>query len=500
MPVTFLFSRWTRLNVVARTLLVLVAAVAIGLACGRFAGTHYGAAGVSVLIAVPVAIFLFPRPVLAVLLLLAALGSVFPYGVLPRANLPGHPPINLGDILLALAFFGTLWRRPWPTWPLPMRRFVAGLAVVLALCSLSSVTLAGHGGAGAREAMLGLKNLGYLLLAVTIAVELADRFWWRFLDWAIILAATVSALSIAAAASSSVASFVTHFSSQAVLALAAGGGSTARIRLPGLFFAYAMFIPTVAMVFMVHDRRRPLRIAALALIIAAVAISLNRNMYFGGLIGLVVTTLIGGPRLRFRVAISFAVLIATAALILSSSLAPSGVTTEIGQRATSALSSNVLDSGSAKARALEYHFAFQMIRKHPLKGVGWMQDYGLESGTGQGQRVYVENLYIHLATDYGIPASAAFVLLILGLLVFGAQRALRCHQPRERAMLAAAVGAVLSLALSCLVGTYLQSPDSTASFAGACGLLLAAALRAGEPRELAPEADPGHAAVAAAAA
>jgi zinc transporter ZupT len=45
-------------------------------------------------------------------------------------------------------------------------------------------------------------------------------------------------------------------------------------------------------------------------------------------------------------------------------------------------------------------------------------------------------------------------------------------------MVAACVGALVALLLSCLVGTYLQDPNSMTAFGFTCGLLLAAGMRA----------------------
>jgi hypothetical protein len=237
-----------------------------------------------------------------------------------------------------------------------------------------------------------------------------------------------------------------------------------------------MCIPTLVMILTVKDRWRPLRIGALLLMIVAIAVSLNRNMYFGGAVGLLVAVLIGGSQLRYRVILTAAVAVACTVLVVES--VKPAATTEIAQRAGSALSSQVLSSGSAQARALEFHFAFLSISRHPLDGVGWLQDYGLDSGTGSGPRVFVEDLYIHMATDYGVPAAIAFLLVPGFLLLYGIRRASSAANPIDRAVLAGAVGALVALLLSCLVGTYLQSPDSTASFAAVCGLVLGAGLRA----------------------
>lgn len=472
--------RQLSIGIVPRTVLLSGAAAVLGVASARVAISHYGPTAIELLIAVPVLIFVVPRPFVAAIFLLALLGSIFEYGVLPRANLPGHPPINVADVLLAVVVAGTIWRQPWRTWPPAVRGYTVALVVLVLLASISSVEIALHGADPARAAALGLRNLLYLALALTIALEFSGRLWRPLLNVAVALAAIVSIISIATAASGGIAQLVSHVNPLAVANFSTDTGSTSRVRLPGLFFAYAMCIPTLVLALTVKDRLRGLRIAALFLIVAAIAISLNRNMYFGAVLGLLVTILVGGPRLRHRVLLTGIIALATLVLVVES--VKPGVATEIEQRAGSGLSSQVLSTGSAQARALEFHFAFMSIASHPWDGVGWMQDYGLEAGTGSGPRVFVEDLYVHLATDYGIPAAIAFLLVPGFLLFYGLRRVRVAVDPVDRAFLAAAIGAVVALLLSCLVGTYLQSPDSTASFAAACGLLLAAGVRA-SPRK-----------------
>ena len=478
MPAFFFPRRLLSIGGISRTLLLACVAAILGIVGGRVAISHYGTPAIELLIAVPLLILLTSRPFPACIVLLGLLGSMFAYGDLPRANVPGHPPLNVADVLLAVVVGSTIWRKPWRTWPRPVRSYALVLLLLLALASVSTLRLALLGHDPARSAILGFRNLLYLALPLTIALELSGRLWRPLLNGAIALAALVSIISIAAVASGSVAHFVTSFNATAVMNISSSGslGSATRVRLPGLFLAYAMCIPTLVMILTVKDRWRPLRIGALLLMIVAIAVSLNRNMYFGGAVGLLVAVLIGGSQLRYRVILTAAVAVACTVLVVES--VKPAATTEIAQRAGSALSSQVLSSGSAQARALEFHFAFLSISRHPLDGVGWLQDYGLDSGTGSGPRVFVEDLYIHMATDYGVPAAIAFLLVPGFLLLYGIRRASSAANPIDRAVLAGAVGALVALLLSCLVGTYLQSPDSTASFAAVCGLVLGAGLRA----------------------
>jgi O-antigen ligase len=461
-----------------RLVVLAGSACAIGLVCGRLATTHYGLTAVEALIAVPILIATFHRPFVALMLLLVLLASVAAYGALPRAHVPGGLPLNIGDLALAAAVGGTLWRRPWRVWPPAVRRFFVALAFLLLLATIPTIRLAVLGHDQARSALVGYKTLLYLAVTLTVALELSARLWWPLVNAAIAFAAVVSILSILVAASSGLGHLLSHVDATVVAGVSAATGatgSTSRIRLPGLFFVYAMTIPTLVMVLVLPDRWRSLRVLALLLMISAIAISLNRNMYFGGAIGLVVTLLVGGPRLRHRALITAVTVVATLVLVISSAVMPA-VTAQIGSRAQSALSSQVLSSGSAQARSDEFSHALDSIAHHPWYGVGWFQNYGSYVGTTFRQGV--EDLYLDLATDLGLPVALAFLLVPATVLLYGLRRARTAAKPSDRALVAAGIGSVIALLLSCLVGTYLQDPGTMMMFGVACALLLGASLRA----------------------
>ncbi len=471
-----------QIGALARALLLACAAAALGIVCGRVAISHYGLSAVELLVGVPLLTYLIPRPFAACMVLLALLASAVFYTWLPRVNVPGHPPINIGDVLLVATVGATLWRKPWRLWPRPVRSFNVAMTSMLLLALIPTVALAVHGHSPARYAISGYRDLIFIAVSLTIALELSDRFWWPMVNAAILLSAIVAILSILAAAVGSVGSLLTSVDASAVTAAATTAASTSRIRLPGLFLVYALTIPTLVMVLLVRDRWRPLRIIALGLMVAAIALSLNRNMYFGGVAGILVTLVIGGGHLRYRFLITGVAVAAIVFIVVQSTVLPA-VSSEVSTRATSALSSQVLTSNSAVARRDEFAHAFGSIAQHPLIGVGWSQPYG--SYDGDTPRLGVEDWYLDLATDLGIPVALAFALIPVVLLGYGIRQARSASNPLDRAMVAAGVGALAALLLSCLVGTYLQDPDSMTAFGFTCGFLLAAGLRA-TPRGVSP--------------
>jgi O-Antigen ligase len=464
----------------------IVLGIGLGAFCARLAVSHYGKSAIEALILGPILWAIAKRPLLAVISMLIVVATLFHYGSLPRVNLPGHPPINVADLFLAAAVGGTMWRRPWATWPRPAWRYFLAIVVVLLLASIATIKTALLGAVPAREALLAYRNFLYLGVALTIAIELRETQWQRLLNALLILTSVIAGLSVAAAASSAISHLLTSLTpwsvSDASRSASAGGGGplggTSRIRVEGLYLVYAMVLPTLALVLFVKDRWRKLRIAALLLMLGAIGVSLNRNMYAGLLVGLLVTGVLGGTKLRARLGLLLAVSAAAIALVTVTAIAPA-VSAQVGKRASTLVSpSTVLKSGSLTDRTYELSYAIPSIGRHPWTGVGPSQFYGAyNSAFSTTPRLFVQNLYVDLAVDYGIPTALAFLLIPGVCIAYGLSRLRLARDPADRALLAALLGTMVALLLSLLVGTYLQGPETTAAFGVACGLLLAVTIR-----------------------
>jgi O-antigen ligase len=178
-------------------------------------------------------------------------------------------------------------------------------------------------------------------------------------------------------------------------------------------------------------------------------------------------------------AVAAAVVVAVAVLTIKST-----ITSEISQRASTVLSpGQVLKSSSATDREYELSLAIPSIKRHPSFGIGPGQSYGAVlmepsiEGTTVIPRVFVQNLYVDVATDYGIPTALAFLLIPGFCLWFGLSRLRFASNSLDESLLAAGIATIVALMLSLLVGTYLQDPGSTAAFGITCGLVLATGLR-----------------------
>jgi hypothetical protein len=494
---------WSSLPAPLRTVALAAGGVLFGLVCARVAVSHYGKAAIVLLVGAPLLIAIARRPFLAALCVLVALSSLFAYDTLPRIPLPGTPPVTIGDVLVVAAVCGTVWRKPWRNWPAPARRFTLALLAVVLFSSYSSIRISLESAQQAHSAVVGLRILLFMAFALTIGLELSGSQWRRLLDVCIGFSAVISIISIAAFLSPALKHSLIGLAPTSVTSAAqsfvVGGGSAigatgARIRLPGLYFVYAMSIPTFVLALALKDRWRPWRFAAFLLMVAAIGLSLNRNMYVGALVGLLVAALFGGRVVRHRLSIAAVTVLLTVLLAVLSSFG-TAASAQVAVRASTVLSpSTVLTSNSIQGRAFEFSNAISSIGRHPLDGIGWFQYYyvGRESLYG------VENLYLHLATDYGIPAALAWLFMPGVLLLFGMRSARAARAPLDRAIVAALMGSLVALLLSLLVGSYLQEPTSAIGFAAACGLLLAAGLHATSAQGAsAPGGDPVDPAAAA---
>jgi len=461
------------------------AAALSGVLVGRIAESHYGLTALGALIALPLLYEISRRPLVSLTAVLVVASSLVAYDHLPRVHLPGNPPVTIADALLLSLFAGTWWRRRYSSWPRSVRHYTTVVVVFLVISSGAGAGYSLGGVDQLREALVALDGFLYLLVAVTVAVELSSENWRRTLDLLIALAAIVALVSLAAAALPSVGSALSGVTDNGVIGAAGDAVAVGapRIRFVGLFLIDGLVLPTFVMVLLHRDRYSWLRGLALCVMLGAVAVSLNRNMYAALTLGFALTALLAGP--RFRLAAIIVVIFLVGALLVSGSLLH-GFTSALGSRAGSLLDPATLSqTSSLQDRAYEYHYAFASIVAHPLLGVGPRGFYGayLVNGGVASVRFYVQNFFVNTAVDYGIPAALAVILIPLAALyrpvrsLAAMRRQAGLHssglnQPLQQALLASLVASAVVMLLSSLIGTYLQDAGSIAAFAVICGLLL----------------------------
>jgi len=378
---------------------LVAGAILLGVFGGRLAISHYGTALIALLVGIPVFLYLAPRPLVIAAMLLAVM-SVIGYGEIPRIPVPGHPPVNVADGLLALMVGGTLWRHRWPHWPRNARRFALAVVVLLVLAALPTVRLLFQGHDAGRQAILGYKDIVFVAVGITVAVECNGRMWRPLLDFAVIFAVLVALLSIAAGLSSGLAHVLDSLDAASVQQGGAATGGATRIRLPGLFFAYSMIFPTIALAIVVKDRWRIARTLAVIPMLVAVAISFNRNMYFGLVAGLGVAFVMGGPRLRHRALTIGITLAMVIAIVVQTAILPAA-TAKVAQRATSGLSTQVLQTSSLQDRGDGICEFLDALVEHRDVSAANRDDVDAPHNPAPAHRLIVEQRRLVLAPDEG---------------------------------------------------------------------------------------------------
>jgi O-antigen ligase len=240
-------------------------------------------------------------------------------------------------------------------------------------------------------------------------------------------------------------------------------------------------------------RRRLLVGGLLALCIAGVFASLNRNMVLGFAVGLSVAALVVPFGSRLLLLGTFATGAVACTLTLLSVAGALGPLQPILSRAgTLVHPASVEASASIKDRSRENHFAFAALRHHPLTGIGWGTSYGKTATVTQGDgevkiidQPFIHSLYLGIWLRTGIVGLAAYVTATLAALGYG----IRWSRSRRRdgdSWLGAAVVCALvanSLSVAFDVGT---DPNEVVPIVGL--LALAATLERRLRSEQAPVA------------
>jgi O-antigen ligase len=201
-----------------------------------------------------------------------------------------------------------------------------------------------------------------------------------------------------------------------------GLGGIPRIRLPGIAIGYPLFWYTALQIPRARGMGRLGWTLALIGIVVNLALSLNRNMWAGLLVGLAVLLIIGGVRVRRPVAVGLAVLVSAIAVI-----AIGGVQVDRGPLAGFAERGSTLFSpgqttreNSLQDRGKETEQAWRTVKEHPVIGIGPGAEFGvyfdeLQPGGGykRTKQLFLHNQYLYLALICGVPGLLAFVAFLL---------------------------------------------------------------------------------------
>jgi hypothetical protein len=329
-------------------------------------------------------------------------------------------------------------------------------------------------------ALGGYRVFIYIGMAVLVALLIVNEGIVPVLDVALAVAALSSVASLIVELIPSLSHTANHWAGdpEALLRGRRVGpqGSLARVRLPGLALVYVMFLPGLAVAVAGPQRLRRTRIAALALMLGAILISLNRNMWIGLAVAMLVASLLTRTSYRrplFRVALGLLV----ASAICVTLLATAGGVRGIPERAGSLFDpSRVEGSSSIQDRFRESRHAVTSIRRHPLLGIGPAGDYGAKVYNRKTKtyrtRRFVHNQYLGLAVFYGVPALLLFVAMLLAVAAMGFRVVRRTDDQLLQVVLATTLGTVVAVMLTALVSTAFLFTPSTVSLFFLLGLVM----------------------------
>lgn len=331
-------------------------------------------------------------------------------------------------------------------------------------------------GAAIGLAFFGFRAMLYLLLYIPAMVALSHG---SPMERAIAIMMIIGiAVSIAAVAQFIVGSDRLLFVIGSFDALVREDPSTGflRIRPPGLYLIYSVVIWSAACILW-GGSGLARRLAPLGLVLgaAAIALSFNRNMLVGVVIGLGVAFVGGRRRSRAVVAGVSIALIAVLFVTVSGSLQ---IDPRLVGRFTSLLNEQSRSSALSD-RAYETGFAIRTISENPIFGIGWGTGYGALATRSTGgiissfERPWLHNQYLNQWMRTGIVGGLLLLVLMIGLIVSEFRNMREAEHGREWLHMGL-LASLVAFALSALVDIVIANPNNLAVL-----ILMAAMVSAG---------------------
>jgi O-antigen ligase len=260
-----------------------------------------------------------------------------------------------------------------------------------------------------------------------------------------------------------------------------GLGGIPRIRLPGIALAYPLFWYAALQIPRTRGAARLGWTLAILGMTANLALSLNRNMWAGLLLGLAVLMFIGGVRVRRPVGIGVLALVGAVALIAIAGIqVDRGPLSGFAERGQTLFSpEKTTQENSLQDRGKETEQAWRTVKQHPVIGIGPGAEFGvyfdeLQPGGMTYKRthqLFLHNQYLYLLLICGIPGLLAF----LGFLTAAVGRARWHLSDTDISTWAVGVGMI---ALSAFVMISIADAASALAIGLLCGAIVAGTSRA----------------------
>lgn len=338
----------------------------------------------------------------------------------------------------------------------------AALAAFFVVLGVSGLLALQSGRVGFADAFSYARLFAPLLLFyVIVRLFPQPRQVGRLLLVAVVLAAITGVVSLAVAAPGSPLTDFLNPNDTASIRDKEGLGLVNRVRLSGVALAYVLFWYTTAQVIAAHHRQRLWWLAGLAGLSLGIALSFNRNMWIGLVVGLLLMLALGQSVSRRHLIAALAVLAAgSIAIALAgptvSSDSPLHPLVERGN--TLLHPEEEARDPSLNDRRLENRFAVATIERYPVTGVGPGAPYGADW-------LWVHNQYLHLLLLGGPAALIAFLAFIGAPLA-----AVFSRRPEDDDLRALAIGVVITM-ISAIVMISFVNATWTAVLALVAGVL-----------------------------
>ena len=358
---------------------------------------------------------------------------------------------------------------------------VAGacLAAFLAILTLATLLAVSNGQVRFTEAVVWGRMFALLLVFYAVVRLLPDRASLdRLLAMAVGAAGLSGFVALAIAAGVDLTSVLGRAATYYVNT-DLGLGGIPRIRLPGVAIGYPLFWYAALQIPASRGLARLGWAMGMAGIVVNLALSLNRNMWAGLLVGLVGLVFLGGVRVRRPLAVGTAALVAAIAII-----AIAGVQLDRGPLAGFAERGSTLFSpehtrqeSSLQDRGKETKQAWRTFEQKPITGIGPGVPFGVYfdelQASGNYKRthqLFLHNQYLYLLLICGIPGLLAF----LGFLTASVGSVRRRLWDGDVTAWAVGVG---QIALSAFVMISFADASSALAIGLLCGAIVAATSR-----------------------
>jgi O-antigen ligase len=330
-----------------------------------------------------------------------------------------HPSEALLGVLLAVVLV-----RPARLW---WGGFAGGaLLVFLGWVALATALAVWAGRASFVDAASWARPFGLLAFFYVIVRIVPDaRAARRVLAICAAIGALSGAVAVLVALTSGTGSFLAD-PSHTFITSAEGLGIIERVRFPGLAFGYLLFWYTVARALDGSASARWWWRLAVVAVVASLAVSFNRNMWIGLVLGFPLMFIGVHAELRRRVAVVLALLAVgiIAMVLLGPETSERSPLSPLADRASTVLTpSRISSDRSLLGRGPENERAWEALEGNYVTGIGagvpWGSFLTQREPSGrinQTVQLFLHNQYLYLLIVGGVPALLAFLAFLVALL------------------------------------------------------------------------------------